>query len=237
MIDEYLKGIKNPPLKSISCEIRFPTLLKISDKIPDFQDKIRERFPNYYTESLPTASKHGIVDKFSWNFRSDKQDLGLRVRNNLIVLIVGEYMRFSTIFEYVKDFFGEFFNINRIEKFSRIGLRYINREDFKEKEPNLRKVLKYFNLFFTNIDENTKINNFNIQFNKQEENLSINIINKYSQRQDDRYSFVFDYDCHYTNSPNINNYLEIFKELHNNILKHFRVNITQEYLDILKNRE
>ena len=170
MTDENLNDIKNPPLKSISCEIRFPTLLKISDKIPDFQDKIREFFPNYYTQTLPTTSKHGIVDEFYWNFRSDKQEIGLQVKNNLIALIVGEYMRFSTIFELVRNFFGEFFKINNIKKFSRIGLRYINREDFKEKEPNLQEVLRYFNLIFTNIDENTKINSFNIQFNKQVQN-------------------------------------------------------------------
>lgn len=237
MIDEHLKGINNPPLKSISCEIRFPTLLKISDKIPDFQEKIRESLPNYYTQTLPSTSKYGLVDEFTWNFRSDKQEIGLRVKNNLIVLIVDEYIKFSTLFKYIKDFFGEFFKINSIKKFSRIGLRYVNREDFKEKEPNLQKVLRYFNLFYTNIDENTKIDSFNLQFRKQEENFSINIINKYGKRQDDRYSFVFDYDCYYKKSSNFENYLDILKDLHDNILKHFKDNITKEYLDFLKNHE
>ncbi|MFX1568137.1 MAG: TIGR04255 family protein [Promethearchaeota archaeon] len=237
MIDENLKGIKNPPLKSISCEIRFPTFLKIADKIPDFQDKIREVFPKYYTQTLPTTSKHGIVDEFSWNFRSDKQEIGLRVKNNLIVLIADEYMRFSIISKYIEEYFGEFFKINNIDKFSRIGLRYINREDFNEKEPDIQKVLRYFNLFFTNIDENTKINNFNIQFNKKEEKYNINIINKYGKRQDDRYSFVFDYDCYYINSSTIENYLEILNRLHDTILKHFKENIKKEYLDFIMNRE
>lgn len=237
MIHENLKKIKNPPLKSLSCEIRFPTLLKIVDTIPDFQNIIRETLPNYYTQSIPVASKHGIVDEFSWNFRSDLNGIGLRVKNNLIVLQSDKHVKFSVLLEYIKDFFGEFFRVNEINNFSRIGLRYINREDFNEEEPNLDNVLRYFNLIYTNLEENVRINNFNVQFNRKEDNYYINIINKYSKRQDDRYSFLFDYDCYYMDDLDIDNYLDILENLHDKILKSFEENITNEYLQILMSRE
>jgi len=48
MTDENLNDIKNPPLKSISCEIRFPTLLKISDKIDSVTGRDTDSWDGYY---------------------------------------------------------------------------------------------------------------------------------------------------------------------------------------------
>lgn len=232
IIDEIFP---NPKIESVSCEIRFPTLLTIKDSIIRFQSKIRNEFPDYYTQNIPKAYKSGIIDEMWWNFKSSDDNLGLKIKNNSIVLTSTDYKEFTPFFEIIKTHFEYFFKLNSIDKFLRIGLRYTNREQFKDKEPNLRKLLKYFNLNHFTFEENDPINNFVLRYNKVESGLYMTVVLEYSKNPKGKYDFLFDFDSYTSEEIDKEHYIGVIENLHNNILKVFNEIITEEYKnDVLR---
>lgn len=45
--DAEHKIFERNPLDAVICQLRFDTILKVHDRVPDFQDAIRSRFPGY----------------------------------------------------------------------------------------------------------------------------------------------------------------------------------------------
>ncbi len=51
--------LENPPLREVICQVRFPPILRIGEKLPiDFQDRVRGRFPQFGTQQ--TVNIEGI---------------------------------------------------------------------------------------------------------------------------------------------------------------------------------
>lgn len=220
----------NPPIKSVSCEIRFPTLLKIKDSIRDFQSIIRKGFPDYYSQKMPRVSKGGmVIDETWWVFKSYDETQTLRIKNSSIVLTFNKYNEFEPFFNIIKKYFNEFFNRNEIDTFSRIGLRYTNREDFDNKVPNLKKLMDYFTFENFKFKEIDKFENFNIQFNKKMNGYYLNITKEYGKNPENKYSLMFDFDSYITGEIKKGEYINIIADLHHNILKTFHNNITEKY--------
>lgn len=232
IIDEIFP---NPPIESVSCEIRFPTLLTIKDSIIRFQSKIRNEFPDYYTQNIPKAYKSGIIDEMWWVFKSSDDNLGLKIKNSSIVLTSTSYKEFTPFFEIIKKYFEYFFEINSIVKYLRIGLRYTNREEFADKEPNLRKILGYFNLKHIKFEENDPINDFAIRYNKVESGLYMTVGLEYNKNPQGKYVFLFDFDSYTSEEIDKDHYIGVIEKLHTNILKFFNEIITEDYKnDILR---
>lgn len=219
----------NPPVKSVSCEIRFPTLLTIKETIPAFQAIVRNEFPDYFTQTTPRIYKSGVIDEISWNFKSNDDTLNLKIKTNTIVLTSSDYNEFEPYYNIVKEYFENFFELNELDKFLRIGLRYTNREEFDDKEPNLSKLLRYFNFNHFKFNENDKINNFSVRYNKIENEYYMNIVLDYGKDSQGKYSFLFDFDSYSSKEINKDNYINVLDKLHKNILKIFYEKITENY--------
>lgn len=221
----------NPPIKTVSCEIRFPTLLTIKDTIPKFQAKIRNEFPDYYTQKVPRAYKSGIIDETWWIFKSSDDNLTLKLKNSSIVLTSTNYKEFTPFYEIIKTYFDNFFNLNSIDNFLRIGLRYINTEEFEDKEPNLHKLLEYFNLRHFTFEESDQFNNFAIRYNKIESELYMTVLLEYNKNLQGKYEFLFDFDSYTPKEIDRESYIGVIENLHKNILKVFHGIITEQYKD------
>lgn len=235
MIEIYDEIFPNPPISSVSCEIRFPTLLTIEKTIPEFQSKIRNEFTGYYTQKIPRVYKSGVIDEMWWIFKSNDDTLSLKIKNNSIVLTSNNYNEFPPFFEIIKGYFESFFQLNNINKFLRIGLRYTNREEFEDKKPNLKRLLEYFSFKYFKFNENDTINNFNIRYNKNENDYYMIIVLEYGKNPQNKYSFLFDFDSYTSEEIDKENYIKVIDNLHSNILKVFYESITEQYKnDVLR---
>lgn len=230
-VEQYI----NPPLKSVSCEIRFPTLLTISAKIPEFQVMLRDIFPDYYTQTIPRAYKGGVIDEIWWVFKSSNDALNLKVKNNSIVLTSTKYTSFTPFFNIIKENFEEFFNLNSLDRFLRIGLRFTNREDFENKESDLNILLKYFKLRFFKFNETDSIESFSVRYKIKEGDYSMNVGEDYNINPQGKYFYIFDFDSYIDKNVNKENYKSVVENLHKEIIKTFENYITDEYRnEILK---
>ena len=219
----------NPPIKSVSCEIRFPTLLKISDSIDEFQVKVRDVLSDYYTQTIPRVFKGGLLDEKWWVFKTIDDALSLKVKNNSIVLSASKYVGFTPFFDIIKDYFETFFNKNKIDKFLRIGLRFINLEDFDDTECNLGILLKYFKLRYFKFNESDAIETFSVRYTIKEGESYMNVGEDYAINPQGKYSYQFDFDSYTDRDVNKSNYLTIIDKLHKNIIMTFENYITDEY--------
>lgn len=222
----------NSQLREVNCAIRFPAFIKISDRIKDFQSKIRNNMPFFETQNRPALSQQGYyIEETWWLFKSEDQNLILKVKNNVVILSTNNYTTFDKFYEDLKSNMGAFLEMYRdeINQFSRIGLRYINRYDFMHENSNIEELMKYFKLLYLNLDEIDEVNNFNVFFNKKIHEFNINITNIYNKNPKGKYSFLYDYDSYHLGNSNLNNYLEIIEKLHKNIKETFEKNITTDF--------
>lgn len=230
MTINYEEIFPNSPLVSVSCEIRFPSLLLIKNKIPQFQSNIRNTFQDYYTQKRPNVSKSGLViDETWWVFKSTNDDLNLRVKNNSIVLSSSFYREFKMFFALLSNTFDIFFGLNDVTEFSRVGLRFTNRQDFEDKTPNLQRLNEYFNFRYLKFDQKDKIDNFQLRYSNKKADYNLNISKEYGKNPQNKYSYFFDFDSYFYADIDRENYLKIIEDLHRNILEEFYNSITEKY--------
>jgi uncharacterized protein (TIGR04255 family) len=157
--------LPNPTVKQVSFEVRFPNLFFIESKIGELQMKVMEKFPNaalllqkqlFFGEAgpdgkinLPTDNDKDIVKKI-WQFKSeDKYEFNVLTDSiNIQSTHHKTYMKegadkFRDIIKFVMD---SFFEIAKIPKLSRIGLRYIDECPIPNKENS--KMREWYNTTF-----------------------------------------------------------------------------------------
>jgi uncharacterized protein (TIGR04255 family) len=127
----------NDTLLDVTCQFRFPTILKISSDTPvEFQEEIRHSLPIFDVRDIsglpPEISKmipnmqFSIPTGKSYIFTSEDKVLQLELNNDSITLTTTDYKRY----ELFKDTFIK--SLSAFEKtykpsfYSRVGLRYRN---------------------------------------------------------------------------------------------------------------
>jgi len=129
-------------LKSVICQLRFPTILKVETSLPaDFQECIRDAYPHFQERQAPQGS--GIPTDFQgvipeelqqlfpkggrhFDFASVDRNKSITLNKDFLSLTTAEY---TTWDNFVSDLKGPLDALNRIYRpalFSRIGLRYQN---------------------------------------------------------------------------------------------------------------
>lgn len=127
------------PLVEVACQIRFPTILKISNQEPfEFQDRIRFNYPLYEVQkyvSIPgiqndlvqLAQKAGLALNFqdtTYNFKSESLKWQLSLNKDFIALATIEYERYEAFKERFKEILYVFEQIYQPSFYSRIDLKY-----------------------------------------------------------------------------------------------------------------
>ena len=134
---------KKNPIDRVVCQLRFPPILKIDKDIPaDFQDKIRDVFPNYVekTEVNVEVDTKDIEilspDIFSGipqpakikncEFSSEDDVWKVNLTRTFIALTTSEYIQWEEFYEKLLLPLDTLCEIYKPLYFSRIGLRYID---------------------------------------------------------------------------------------------------------------
>ena len=122
------------PLIQVACQLRFPTILKISHQEPvEFQDEIRFQYPLFEStkpqipfEISQAIQQFGLpfLSDLSYNFKSEDQRWQLSITKDFITLSTSEYERYEQFqkrFMEVVDIFERIYNPSF---YTRVGLQY-----------------------------------------------------------------------------------------------------------------
>ncbi len=134
-VDEVRLG--RPPLKEVICQVRYPTVLRISGERPAaVQEAIAERFPELKVESnvrvdLEAGEGPGRIGTETQTYRFSSADASrtLTLTPDFYALSTSAYRRwtdFADDLEYVQE---GILSQYKIAHAKRIGLRYINHID------------------------------------------------------------------------------------------------------------
>ncbi|MEB3884640.1 TIGR04255 family protein [Lyngbya sp. CCY1209] len=130
---------KRNPLVEVVCQIRFPTILKISNQEPaEFQDKVRFQYPLYEVKksvSIPgsqneifqLAQKMGLSLNFqdvTYCLRSEDLKWQVLLNKDFIALATTQYERYESFKARLKEILEIFDQIYEPSFYSRIDLKY-----------------------------------------------------------------------------------------------------------------
>jgi len=124
-------------LVNVICQLRFPTILSIQEKIPvDFQEAVRRDFPKYSVRTEQPAPKlenrNGVLTPVkqdavkNYSFQTLDGQAGLNLTDSFIALTVSQYEDWETFAGILDKIVADFCRIYEPACFERIGLRYMN---------------------------------------------------------------------------------------------------------------
>jgi uncharacterized protein (TIGR04255 family) len=134
------------PLELVICQLRFPSVLKISSEPPaDFQDRVRKEFPLYcevptvsFGTSLPSEVST-VVSRMlpipttrAYEFSSANKEWAVTLTQESLALTCTNYTRWEAFRARLGELLEVFVNLYQPPFFTRIGLRYrdvINRTE------------------------------------------------------------------------------------------------------------
>jgi len=127
---------KRNPLVEVVCQLRFPPILKISQREPvEFQDEIRFQYPLFETNKAQVPSEFlNIVEQFSlplqsdttYSFRSEDKRWNLSITKDFIALTTSSYERYEQFKQRLEEALEIFERIYKPSFYTRVGLRYQN---------------------------------------------------------------------------------------------------------------
>jgi len=151
------KKYKNPPIVEALCEFQFipaqpwditiPGLLyeTIRDEFPEKQQQIGSGFSILPKASGEIEQKIGFPSPLLIQFfRSDKTALAQVGPDLLTVNHLRPYPTWGTFKPLILKIFEKYIEIAKPKGFSRVGLRYINKIDFDQKEIELTDYFNYY---------------------------------------------------------------------------------------------
>lgn len=128
---------KKNQLADVICQLRFPEILSIGTNLPaEFQDAIRDTFPQYSSKMEPAAPKlEGVPGNLSVvnqpatvNYQFASQDGVWRVNltSKFISLTCSKYTCWEDFAKRLDKPLAAFIKIYKPAYFERVGLRYLN---------------------------------------------------------------------------------------------------------------
>lgn len=128
----------NAPAHEVICQLRFPTILSINNTEPaDFQEAIREEFPQYVRrqEALPPkvvklpdgkAQVQQQPPLTNYNFLSADGRWKINLTRDFIALSTLSYTGWEDFAHHLDKPLASFIQLYRPAYFQRVGLRYVN---------------------------------------------------------------------------------------------------------------
>ena len=143
MLFEQTKRVKYAkcPLKSVICQIRFPSILAITNDLPvAFQETLRETYPDF--QQLLEEQNQIVLDKNNedstpkprfiqnksknYKFSTADKKYSINLTNTFISLTTSDYTTWEDFKSHFVSPLYSFMQIYKPAYFSRIGLRYID---------------------------------------------------------------------------------------------------------------
>lgn len=129
---------RNNPLKQVICQLRFPPILRIDAQPPaDFQDQLRDGYPNYReVTALPSDVPEQVAAIMraaartprgtAHEFRSSDGAWCVTLSRESLALSTTRYPRWESFSERLARCTNVLRDVYRPASFSRVGLRYVN---------------------------------------------------------------------------------------------------------------
>jgi uncharacterized protein (TIGR04255 family) len=134
-----LKYRRNP-LDRVVCQLRYPPILKIDLEVPaDFQDRVRQEFPNYVEKTelrldfpskpVPQETLAQLVQSAAtknYEFLSEDRSWQINLTRNFIALSTNSYIRWEHFRDKLQLPLQALTNVYTPLHISRVGLRYVD---------------------------------------------------------------------------------------------------------------
>lgn len=244
------KQLGNPPLREVVCQVHFPVVLKIAEGIPaDFQDRVRNRFPDYETEqallveSIPgKAVRPAGIKPPVHRFRNlEASDMVSLAVDNYSVS-TNDYQSWNDLAANIQMATDAVLDVYQIQYAMRIGLRYIN--VFDEETTGLKNLVPDILSIFR--PELTQLISMGV-FDSPHQGMT-HILSNYEdgvfsfrsgiiQNQETQNSvFVLDFDCYTEGRVELNteHLLQLCDHYHATIYNAFRWSIKEDKLNLFK---
>lgn len=130
------------PLKEVICQLRFPPILRIESSPADFQDLVRDEFPEVaqsfellamapppQVARIPTEIAAQISHQtrvINYEFATADRKWKINLTRNFVSLSTNNYHRWETFREKLAIPFQALIRVYNPHRFSRIGLRYVD---------------------------------------------------------------------------------------------------------------
>jgi uncharacterized protein (TIGR04255 family) len=127
--------LKKPPLVYTLAVVRFSEIQKIADYIPDIQEKLRRKYPDF----LPTAirgitfelapneaTKISTNQSFQWSFVDADREWGVLLQSNLLLFHTSRYKHFDAFGTKLSEVLEIVSAAAEITHYNTLGLRYID---------------------------------------------------------------------------------------------------------------
>ena len=119
----------SPPAREVICQLRFPTILSINNVEPaDFQESIRETFPQYIRrqDAPPVPGGQPPQPVTNYHFLSADGRWKLNLTRDFIALSTLTYPGWEEFAHHLDKPLASFIKIYQPAYFQRVGLRYVN---------------------------------------------------------------------------------------------------------------
>ncbi len=232
------KSFKNPYLKSVAFEIRFPSNARIIKEYFKFQELINEKYPDYGEDfsftGLPEELQPPETLRTISFINNDTKDT-VKVSINKFIFISYDYEKFDPFKNEILRLFDILKGIFNIKTCQRIGLRYTNLYNLEKGfEDSKNKLLELFCPLY-NPKKFTKEELFlhNIEIRRL---MGDDIIISYRsqfQRNDNKKIFyhVLDFDTYIIKSFSTENCIDHLEKLHKVERDEFLLCVSDKFMD------
>ncbi|MCK4905009.1 TIGR04255 family protein [bacterium] len=132
---------KNPPVREVVFEVRFPAELSIECKKDEFYEKIRKIFPSIFIPKTIATEAYAVEP---YQFKNLGGTKIIRFSINQYAFITKQYESYKVFKQECLEYMNLFFKIYNITRFKRIGLRYINHIPISHDDKGI-PIAKYLN--------------------------------------------------------------------------------------------
>jgi uncharacterized protein (TIGR04255 family) len=113
----------NNPLVEVAAEIRFPVSLRVLRDVCDIQDDLGPEYSEVVREEVQIPNGPTRV---SYSFTNLALGRTIKVSEDRVAIVFMQYERFETYVSDVIAYMRKFCGLMRIERLTRVGLRYVN---------------------------------------------------------------------------------------------------------------
>jgi len=245
---------KNPTVKQVIFQVRYPNLFYIENKIGDIQMRIMKEFPvssllfrrnvmiadigpGAKVEDLPIPTDDNFNKKI-WQFKSEKKVI-LSIQSDSLDITssyhktynLGEGEKFRDVVKFVID---NFLEETKLPMFSRIGLRYIDECPIPSKDNDTFS--SYYNTAFPLVRFDLKdAEEMDFKAKVHRDGHFLRYVESL-KKKDDGYKLLLDFDGS-SNNVESKNYLEVSDKLHEIISKEFKKSIKEPVLKYMRGEQ
>lgn len=239
------------PLEKVICQLRFPPILKIDSDVPsDFQELIRDYFPNYQerveilheypiigSDNIPSQLNQKIRKPTSiknHNFSTADETCKLNLTRTFLSITTSKYSRWEDFQKNLEIPINALVKTYNPAFFTRIGLRYI--DIFDRSKLNLENIpwnelltAPFLGLLSSPIEDDLISCESKYEINLEDKESLLRVITAFADNiQTKEKCYLVDSDFYFPKKSEVDQYLIKLEFLHEQAIRLIRLVITDK---------